>query len=347
MTPSVGQPPMTLTFLELLDRTFRIYRNSFLTFVGLVALILIPLTIFQTIVNFSSPEIAAFVDNPNSAALLRDTDFGNRFVGAICAAYLILGATVLIQGVLIYGPVTYIASENHLGRRVSIREAFGAVRGRLVSLGCGYMALSILMVALSIPILFIASICPPVLAAFVIVVYVGVAAAAFAAPVLTLENVSTSLGVTRAYVLGKSRFWRLIGFLIVIYIVAFIIQLAFGTVSNLLVVQVIQPAGFVTAVIFGRILDTILSIFILPVIPIGLTVLYYDVRARVEGLDIALAALDKPDARPSDILSPQPGPLFTGRDWRNMGLLILVVMVIGAILVALGVGLVSLFAGLD
>ena len=43
--------PMTFTFLELLDRTFRLYRENFVTIVGLVAIVTIPITIITLLLN--------------------------------------------------------------------------------------------------------------------------------------------------------------------------------------------------------------------------------------------------------------------------------------------------------
>ena len=49
-----------------------------------------------------------------------------------------------------------------------------------------------------------------------------------------------------------------------------------------------------------------------------MTLLYYDIRSREEGMDLALAALDKPDPRPADLSSPDAGPVITGKDLVNI-----------------------------
>ncbi|RPI96212.1 MAG: hypothetical protein EHM39_11055 [Chloroflexi bacterium] len=64
--------------------------------------------------------------------------------------------------------------------------------------------------------------------------------------------------------------------------------------------------------------------------PVGLTMMYYNIRTRVEGLDLALAAVDKPDPRPSDVVSPEPEyGWLTGRDLVNIviltGLFVLII----------------------
>ncbi|HVU14348.1 MAG TPA: hypothetical protein VHD90_23885, partial [Phototrophicaceae bacterium] len=107
------------------------------------------------------------------------------------------------------------------------------------------------------------------------------------------------------------------------------------------VVGLITTPTIGTALSSFRILNTlattVVGIFITPLLPIAMTLLYYDIRTRVEGLDLALAALDKPDARPSDLQSPSAGPLLTSRDLVNM----IVIGVVGAALVLVAGGLLS------
>ena len=42
-------------------------------------------------------------------------------------------------------------------------------------------------------------------------------------------------------------------------------------------------------------MNTIIDVFIAPIWPVALTLLYYDTRVRVEGLDIALRTVNVPD----------------------------------------------------
>ncbi|MFN8531639.1 MAG: hypothetical protein U0670_23795, partial [Anaerolineae bacterium] len=77
-------------------------------------------------------------------------------------------------------------------------------------------------------------------------------------------------------------------------------------------------------------LSTLINIFILPITPIAMTFLYYDVRVRTEGLDLALQALG-PDARPESVRPPIPTSLLVSEDYGKM--LILAVVSIGILLV--------------
>src|SRR5262249_16057057 len=89
----------------------------------------------------------------------------------------------------------------------------------------------------------------------------------------------------------------------------------------------------------NEVLNTATQIFLTPVLPIGLTLLYHDTRNRLEGLDFALQALGRPDARPSDVASPELRLALNSRDWLNIaiivGVSIAIVLIGGALIQSL------------
>jgi hypothetical protein len=156
--------------------------------------------------------------------------------------------------------------------------------------------------------------------------YYGLALYFFLVPVMVLERTGPGLGTNRAQYLGRVRFWPTLGFVFVIWLV---------WVSSTR--RLVQLACWWGATVEGAIaVETVLSPrspFSSPIMPIGLTLMYYDARIRVEGLDFALQSVDSPEPRPSDVESPHPAErLITGRDLANTFLLT-------AGLVALGCGL--------
>ena len=88
-----------------------------------------------------------------------------------------------------------------------------------------------------------------------------------------------------------------------IYIISLVLNIALSSVIRLLGISTVgDPLG--GAQLINTLASAIINVLILPLFPISMTLLYYDTRTRVEGLDLALAALDKPDPRPADIASP-------------------------------------------
>ena len=80
MEMTASRPTMTFTFLELLDRTFRIYRDNFATLIGLVALVTIPLSIVNLILTVptlaATAELSTFGSRANAFAAYVHRLFG-------------------------------------------------------------------------------------------------------------------------------------------------------------------------------------------------------------------------------------------------------------------------------
>ena len=123
------------TVLELLDRAFRIYRENFVAFIGLVALI----TISHHDYQLSDEQLAchaAFRTITPSGTLSRASSAqALSALSGMISAYAVLIvdeiAIGIIYGVLVNGPLVYMTSENHLGRRVTLAEAWRTVQGSL------------------------------------------------------------------------------------------------------------------------------------------------------------------------------------------------------------------------
>lgn len=324
MATAAGRPTMSFTFLELLDRTFRIYRENFLTFIGLVALVTIPLTVIDLI--FSLPVIGS----TTNFSTLGQRGSSPQFTSAICMFYLVSAVIGLLQFVLINAPITYIASENQLGRRVSIGEAFSATRTRFSNLAFGIILLGVVLIAFAVAVGLIGVICPPAFATIGIVGYIYLSTYAFLAPVLVLEDVGTSYGINRAWSLGKSRFWMIVGVWAALTVISLVITIGFTAAVEWVILQALpRTISPTTTQVINTVLTTFISLFIVPLLPIALTLLYYDTRTRYEGLDIALQALGRPDARPWDVASPPGGAGLNSKDWANIAILTVGSLIIG------------------
>jgi hypothetical protein len=308
--------------MEIIDRTFRIYRNNFLAFAGLVALVILPLSLLSSSIE-SEP------------VTYEEGDTWEEYSDATQDRALTVGAIGLLEqfllAVVVNAAITFIASENLLGRRIPILKAFGQIKGRLLPLGGGCLMVAILFVVLIVIIGVLADACilPVLLLPFLL--YYGLALYFFLVPVIVLERAGPGLGTNRAQYLGRVRFWPTLGFAFVIWLVMLIIRSALGSAGLL-----VGSATFEGASTLNTVLSLAVSIFILPIMPIGLTLMYYDARIRVEGLDFALQSVDSPEPRPSDVDSPYPAArLITGRDIVNTILLTILVIAVGCGLVVL------------
>jgi hypothetical protein len=110
---------------------------------------------------------------------------------------------------------------------------------------------------------------------------------------------------------------------LLIGVLTWIITLALSAASQLIIRQTAASISFTTEQIISIIEQALIAIVISPVLPIGLTLLYYDTRVRTEGLDIALQSTGNPDARPEDIISPPvEGP--NSKDFVNLGIFVVI-----------------------
>lgn len=323
------------TVLELLDRTFKIYRDSFPKFVAPVAAVTVPISLLTLGSSY------ALTNNFASAGTVArsTTQFNQLYSGAINSTFLLLGVVLIlqfIQTVIVNSVLTYLASEHHLGRDVTIGQAFNATKSRFVSVGVGLILFGILIGALYFGLAFVlycfGLAIPPL-------VWLAVSMYAFLVPVLVLERTGITEGMNRGWALAKARFWPVFGFSVGVGVIYFLIAMGLSLTSLILVRGTVSSASFSSGQILQTLLQTIVTIFLTPILPIAFTVLYYDTRVRLEGLDIALSSVATPDPRPSDLVSPPPvGPTFSRTDLTN----ILILLAVSVAFVVLVVGLLAL-----
>src|SRR5690554_6107601 len=111
---SSANPLASRRLVEILDRTFRIYRENFVAFVALTAVVLVPVTLVGLAVQ------------PNNI-IDKNTTYNAVYPNArtaVTTANLVALLGALIQSVIINGLIMYMTSENILGRSTSVAEAY-------------------------------------------------------------------------------------------------------------------------------------------------------------------------------------------------------------------------------
>ncbi|MFN8376915.1 MAG: hypothetical protein U0694_29080 [Anaerolineae bacterium] len=332
------------TALELLDRTFRIYRDNFMSFLVPVALVTVPVTILNLIsselytqrVLELQPLVNDIQRAGRSASIsaAQQRELLSAASEVFNVIFIFLGfvmLTSLIQTVLMHSIVTQMASESHLGYRVTAGEAFRAVRGRLLPLLGGMIVAAIIFGLLAAAITVVTGLLPICGLFFMVLIYVWLALFSLLPPTIVLERASVGLALRRAWSLGKARVWQILGITVAIGLINYIITLGLTTALGLFVPDTSSltlDAGDIATLI----IQFVVTIVVSPVIPIAFTLLYYDARVRVEGLDIALQNSPIANARPADLDSPQPtDTLVSGRDFGSMVMMAIVVVGFGGL----------------
>ncbi len=310
MQPPARQP-MTSTFRELITRTFNIYRENFMTIIGLVAFITIPISLL-TIIIAPQPLTMLSVQTADS----------------VDSSALLINLLNLIQSILITAPLTYLVSESLFNHKLTITEAFSGVSQRFTQIGCGVLLVGFILAMLGVFVIFIMLSFPPALAFGGIFIHIIVAASALMFPVLTLENINPTAAVSRSWSLGKRRFWAVMGVVLVVVVIAFIITSLIATGVGLLLTTVAPAMNSNLQFLLISIVSDVIGIFITPISPIAFTLLYYDIRTKTESLDTQLAA---PATRPFNLDTPPARFQFDSHDWRNIAILSLIGLIVGVL----------------
>ncbi|MBL8119313.1 MAG: hypothetical protein JNJ78_17380 [Anaerolineae bacterium] len=312
-----GRPVLEpMTFFGILERTFAIYRDQFWTLFKIVAVVGIPVAILQYIL----------IPNQSLNSLEQTTN----------GALMISNILNFIQAILVYSALTYAASESLFGRRVSMGEAYGAIRNRFGTVGCGMILFSLLIVIFFIGVGILFGFLRTFAVLFIgPVLFFFIAASPLLVPVLTLESIGVGTGIPRAYGLGKQRFWTIVGIGVVFFIVGFIILFTLISAGGLLIAgsgvrATVDPLN--PLILMVTIIGALAQFVLTPLTPIATTLIYYDVRVRNENLNALLEARPA-DTRLTDLESPVGSLGFTGQDIRNI-LILTGITVIGGILLS-------------
>ncbi len=313
-------PPTNLkpfSFLELVKRTFRIYRENFLTIIGLVAFVTIPISLITIII---SPQ--PFTALTASTTSLSETPDMSQFF---------LNLISLVKAILITAPLTYLVSEYLFNHKLTIGEAFSGVSHRFTQIGCGVLLIGFGMGLLGVFIMVLVIAFPPALVASGLLIHVIIATSALMFPVLTLENIGPSAAFSRSWSLGKRHFWAAFGIGLISILIALLVGGVLGGIITLAITTTAPNMNLNVQLLLISLISEIVGIFIAPISPIAFTILYYDIRNITEGLDTQLSSGVPPAGRPINLVSPVSRFQFDNHDWRNIAILSVIGLIVGII----------------
>lgn len=254
-----------LSISDLIDETFQMYRRNFVLFLSISAVLMIPMGVVQVLQEIS-------IQRQSSTSGLLEVSLMSLVVSLL--RYLVY------IGVL--SAIIYAASEIRMGRRPGVSESYTNGMDRFPAM----VRVGILLIVL-LPLIFITIVGIP------ISIYLAVAwLLAFHVAVIEKEGAFASLSRSRELV--KGNWWRVLAITILVSLIVFVVDLIFsvpGAIVGLPLVMGQNPdtisAG---AVAVSTIFSTIGSIITGPIIYIAWLLLYYDLRARKEGLDLEIMA---------------------------------------------------------
>ncbi len=278
---------------ELLDQAIRQYRKKFLTYVGIIAVMQVPLTLLQLLVTFFTyrgtyDELLSQSGAPSAGQL------GTLISGSLANIVLAIMTIVLVQGIAASALVRAMA-DNYLGEDTGILDAYKKSAKIWPKLVGGLLLVGIVAIAAFVWLLIplIGWITGPGLLAFL-----SLMVAPMIAPSVVLEKKKAGAAFSRAWFLAKKRFWWLCGYMLILALFGYIVVSAPVQIIEFFfqsrTQQAILAGSDVQLVMWQTILTALLQMLLgllyQPLHAVGAMLAYFDLRIRFEGFDLAVLA---------------------------------------------------------
>jgi hypothetical protein len=282
-----------LSFGDLFDEVFSLYRQNFLLFVGITGVVYIP---FEVLSQLLTPHPLERPFTPEQAAGATNT--------LLAGGLLLLVAALLSQAAL-----TKAIGERYLGQPTSVATAYGFALqrffpflGTLILMGLAFLAaifaaailgfvLGLILFWLAIPIMLLPIIITAIWLAFVF-------------PVFVVENRAFFDAMGRSRELAKGN-WRRI---FLVWLIVILLSLIVGSALALFSVALFGPFPTGLQAVLAGIITGLAEAL---AVPIGLTafvLLYFDIRVRKEGFDLHILAQEMAARSGTAPITPPPPP---------------------------------------
>jgi hypothetical protein len=326
----IQSPPVLrpLRLGELLDQAIRLYRRNFITFIGIIALIYVPLMILQTA---ATALLTSSMDSLASASTPEEIFTNYAYWGGILSTLVVTFIQfILVQGIAT-GALTRAVADNYLGKQTGILDAYRGIRDSWISLLGALLVIILLFIALTVWWIFIP--CIGWFTGLGMLVFLMAAVSPLMPPVVVLEKQGALASIRRAWELARRRFWPVLGTIFVLYLFSLLIVNGPTGIVNVILAQAVTSFGNPTlALVITTIIQSLVSlVFVLLYYPLQMTaftLIYFDLRVRTEGFDLALLTRDTSApvnaANVSEVPVPQSNErLITGPEIGNFAILTL------------------------
>lgn len=317
--------PMNLG--DILDGTFRIYRANFLTFIGIVALLQVPMIILQLLLTLSLGQNFTSDLNDLIRVLPRfdpsEDSFNQLPIFSIALFFIVSFGLSIVQGLivqqLIQGALTNAVAQRYLGQPTSIGRAYNGVVGRLGTLLIAALLLGLIgVVVIGGAAVIIGGLIAAMGAfsagsdggfgaalgvllgvGFLFLLFALIIALAlilirfvFFTQAIVVEDARSVQSLRRSWQLVGGSYWRVLGIILVVSLLtSIVIGIPSGLIGSLIGLVFSDPIEhFVIRQTLSTMVGYLAQIIVLPIQLIAYTLLYFDLRVRKEGYDLELMA---------------------------------------------------------
>jgi hypothetical protein len=321
---------------EVLDQAFRLYRRHFLTFIGIIAVVVVPLQLAQqTIVVFLIGGLANYETDPFTGGFSTgsSTNYNEVFsyIGILGALSVLIGLIAALLQSLAQGALTGEVANSHLDKPVSFSDAYRQMFARLGPLlGVIFLQIGIVLLIL-LPIILLTTItfsvgigsalngsndnsgflglfcfsCLLIIPAGVLLAYVFIRLLVVT-PAVMVEHLGPVQAIRRSWGLVKDYWWRTFALSLVLAILAYVVQAGPAFIVQS-IVALFTPRNLVLQQVVSGVVTVFTTLVFIPIQLIAITLYYFDLRVRKEGYDIETAMAQRYSMTP-----PPPPPAWTG-----------------------------------
>ena len=329
-TPKALPNLRPLSLGELLDQAIRLYRRNFFKFIGIIAMVQIPITIIGLIVSlFTLGDFVQRIANPTAIPSDNPLEiFGPDFFTGMGVS-LVVG---IISGFLLaiaMAALTRLVADSYLGETIGTIEAYLRIEDRVPALI--WTLITNFLFGVLVFVWFLIP-CIGWLSGLSMLSVLGYIVIPLAVPVVVIEGYSGWTALRRAWELMRRRFWWVIGFAFILYLFSqlvvggpvYIVSLVFQFLGPDLVNSGNAETLFRLQTIVQTLVTLVFNLLYLPLQLACMTLLYFDLRVRHEGLDLMLAAEEKPGISAAQLVSKAPRlPSGSAITWSELGYFVL------------------------
>ncbi len=279
---------------DILDETFRLYRENFLLFVATVAVVEIPLQIIVLILTLSLvgsiQSISAISTTTTSGEPLTSAQRDALIHAGAASAGLggLVSLISLIGLALLSTALAVVISRRYLSQSVTVGEAYRASLSRVGSFVLATIWIGIRVLLMAITIIGIP-----------FAIYFGVAWTLYPQAIM-LDGVGGGAASRRSRELISGFWWKTVGLLIVTQLLISIV----GAIPSAIVTGVVGSgvSALYTRTLISGVIGLVVGLLLRPIQATATTLLFYDLKIRKEAFDLEAmtrqAAAPPPYARP-------------------------------------------------
>ncbi len=274
---------------DILDETFRLYRDNFTLFVATCAVLELPAQIISTLLSLSAPAVPRLNTTGTITSAQLQTYLSN--LGASASASFAGALVVGLATIFLTAALAVVISRRYLSEPVTVGQAYRATLSRIGALLLATIWIAVRIIGIFIAIGIVATIFV-VIKLWPIAVLLGLIGTGYViylaiswaliSPVIVLENRSGIAASGRSRFLVRGYWWKTLFLLIIVALLVYILI----AIPLIIEGSVLSLGSGTAPVLVARTIGLLVSVLVSPIQVAANTLLFYDLKIRKEAFDL-------------------------------------------------------------